>query len=487
MVVFVTLLVPMLWINRSTFSYLAQKWDLATAGTYSHGYLVVLISLYILYESRRRLAHARPGILPGAVAPLLLVLLINVLSVLADVQIVQASSLLLMLLALVWFVFGTAVARQLWFPILYIGFAIPIWYPLSPYLQQITADASFYVIRLLEIPAYIDGNVIALPSGRLSVEQSCAGLNYLLAAMTLGTLYAWLNYTGVKARALVVLVAVCTAVLSNILRVIIIIYLAYITEMQHPLVKDHLSLGWALFAAFFGMLLVFDYLMHQRRTAQPATEITKTVAEQPVFISGGQLLLVVLVMVVSVVLAESVSQSAAEPPGEADSQQVVALPDRLGGWVRVDRRDSWHPVYHGASESVAVYEKADGRITLYIGYYSVQQQGRELINALNRIDNPAVWRKKHTQAIDYAINSAPLLEQVLVDAKDQERVVWYWYRIAGVRTTNALFGKLLQAVGQLRGERGSAVIAMAAWPQTARVALEDFFMQLQSSQEAWLR
>jgi EpsI family protein len=400
--------------------------------------------------------------------------------VVADIQILQALALLLLLFSLSLFLFGWPVTRLLLFPMAYLMYAIPVWFPLSPVLQGITADGAFALIRALDIPAALEDKIIVLPAGSLSVEQSCAGLNYLLAAMTLGTLYAYLNYSHLWSRLLVVLVAVLAAVLSNIFRVAVVVYLAYQTDMQHPVVRDHLSLGWILFAVVFGILLLADYWLHRTRHTEDEQTV-KAERTQSTCHSGRLQWMTVAVVGLGVMLpAGLLAWQHTNGTEHGEPNQVLDLPAAIGNWRAVQVVDRWQPEYRGAISAKQVYQRGNDRITLFVGYYPVQHQGRELINSLNRIYNEAVWRKNSLQMTDYAMNSFPVLEQQLVNDRGDRRVVWYWYEVAGRHTISRYQAKWLQIAGLLGGRRGAAVIALAAWPGVTDHAplLRDFARQL---------
>ena len=110
------------------------------------------------------------------------------LAALVDVQMLQTVGLLLLVLAVVWTVLGNRVTRVLLFPILFIGFAIPIWFPLSPLLRVLTADAVLGWSAYLESRHSVAKTSLRCQAGSCSIEEACSGLRYLLAALTLGTL-----------------------------------------------------------------------------------------------------------------------------------------------------------------------------------------------------------------------------------------------------------------------------------------------------------
>ncbi|MGB5442887.1 MAG: archaeosortase/exosortase family protein, partial [Gammaproteobacteria bacterium] len=128
-------------VYHETLLYLTGLWNQLDIGEYAHGYLVLAISVYLVLRQRRVLAALRPCPNAWALPAVLAASLLWMLAALVDVQVLQTIGLLLLVLAIVWTVLGNRVTRALLFPILFIGFAIPVWFPLSPLLQDLTADA----------------------------------------------------------------------------------------------------------------------------------------------------------------------------------------------------------------------------------------------------------------------------------------------------------------------------------------------------------
>jgi exosortase A len=452
------LLLLVLLFYRETTQHILHVWNQLESGEYAHGYLVLAISLYLVYTRRRSLAVLVPCpavlALPAVVAASLLWLAGS----LADVQLVQVAALLLVVMTVVWAVLGTPAARQLVFPVLFIGLALPLWSPLSPLLQGLTADAVFWPVRAVGIPALRQENLIILPAGTLSIEESCSGLRYLLAALTLGVLYAWLYYRRLAARLTVVLVAVFAALLANVLRVFIVVYVADKTAMQHPWVDDHLSVGWFLFGGLVFLLLAVDIVVSRQRTAATIAprEVDRLGARQTAHCG---LLFLLSVAGVASVLAMSGPVLAAW----ADARPATAREFRLEfpavtGWSGpLSTTDSWMPVFQGALAGKRMYQNDSNVLYLYAGFYPWQSQGKELINDLNRLADGKLWRPVHPQ-----VQTAHHREQVLETASGQRRLAWYWYRVTGRHTTSEYLAKLLQLRGILEGNRQASVIVIAA-------------------------
>ncbi|MFV2004596.1 MAG: exosortase A [Gammaproteobacteria bacterium] len=470
------LLVLVVVFYQQTVFYLLGLWNQLSAGDYGHGYLVLAISGYLIFYNRHRLSALSPEPEYRAIPAVIFASVLWMLAALVDIAVLQVLALLLLLLSIVWASLGNQVTRMLVFPVLYIGFALPFWYPLSPLLQAITADTVFWAIRVLDVPAYRIENTIVLPAGRLSIEESCSGLRYLLASLTLGTLYAYLNYATLAARLAIVLVFAATAVLANILRVFIVVYLGYTSDMQHPLVYDHLNLGWYLFAGLIFVLLIVETLLQRKFTSHEISkEISKNrqaASEQgpsPVSHDGFRSIAVTLIVAFLIVAAPLGVYGVNNPSRSANSDVAITFPADVsnrgaGNWsVATVAEDGWQLDYHGATVYRSTFKDNNNRqVHLYLGLYTAQRQGEELINELNRISDNKAWRLKYKRAILYNAGERKVFEQLLESSDGSQRLVWYWYSVAGHNTVNKYQAKGLQVLGLLQGNRRASVVAIAS-------------------------
>jgi len=470
------LLLVVLVLYRDTVLYLAGIWNQWEIGEYAHGYLVLTISLYLVYRQRRVLASLTPCPSIAALPAIAAAVLLWLAATLADVMSLQSVALLLVILSVVWAVLGPRITRHLLLPILFIGFALPVWSPLAVLLQEVTTDVVFWLARLGAMPVMREGHVLILPSGQLAIEQACSGLRYLLAALTLGVLYGYLNYQRVAARVIVVLVAAGTAILANILRVFIVVYLAYVTRMQHPLVSDHLSLGWMLFGGLMFLLLVLDLVVPRSGAGAGTTEATIAPAGTCRYGTVLRSMLVVASLLL-IVCAPALAFWARQPVPLASETRLVFPP--VQGWSGPsETRDDWMPEYHGAIAALRAYRRGSAEVYLYIGYYPGQSQGHELINELNHIANAGVWQTEPLPERAVSVDDRPVVEQVISSRTGRQRLVWYWYRVGGHQTANPYSAKALQVLGMVTGRTRASVIAVAvdivAGEDEAKRLLHDF-------------
>ena len=475
LITFVLLLTMVLY--QQTVLYLAGKWNEIRLGEYAHGYLVLAISIYLIVYNREKLAKLSPCPSYSVLPLVFLTVLLWLAAVLVDVQMLQTVGLLGVLFTVVWALSGHQVIKILAFPVLFIGFAIPVWFPLSPLLQSITADVVFWIIRIIEVPAFRQENMIVVPGGTFSIEEACSGLRYLLAALTLGSLYAYLNYVSLSARAAVVLVAAGTALLANILRVFIVVYLGYSTEMQHPWVADHLMLGWYLFGGLVAVLLFIDARFYRHapiiESAAAGNVEEEMVAEEKImeessnatisckkgrshyFVIAG-LCVIVLSTGPVFVYQQNNQQHTADPAIN------VVLPEGIEGWSGpIVSANNWMPQYHGSISTKSDYQVRGGNVSLFIAYYPFQKQGTEVINELNRVSNKKSWHTKYSHARLKHLQVHDVMEQVIENSRNEKRLVWYWYNIGGQLTVNKYEAKALQLVGLLKGQPQAYMVAVS--------------------------
>ena len=458
------LLLLTLFFYRETSLFVMGLWNRWDSGEYyAHGYLAVIISLYLVYSQRGLLGSLTPC--PSFIALFAVAAsgLLWLAALLADVLMVQIIALLLLIISVIWATAGSRATRHLLFPLLIIVFALPIWDPLPPILQEMTTDAVFQVIRLVGVPALREGHLITLPAGQLAINESCSGLSYLLAALTLGMLYAHLNYQGFWSRVLIVMVSGIAAILANMVRVFIVVYVAYKTDMQHPLVNDHFNLGWFLFGGLVLVLIFIETRVFRHASRSGGTDRSQAADAAGLCKYGYLQRMFVLVATFTLVAAGPAVAWWVEVSSPEVQDVNLEFPAGAGGWSGpMLTQDRWVPVFQGAISGMRAYGKDGKELYLYVGYYPVQDQGKELIYYLNRITNDEVWRPATRPERVTTTNNHTVIERVLESPVGQQRLVWYWYRVAGEPTTTEIEAKVLQVRGLLLGRYQASVVAIGA-------------------------
>lgn len=240
-------------------SSLVRQWS--SDDNYSHGFLVIPLALYFVWERREALAAAavRPGV-PGVllIAGSLVVWAAGILG--AELFLTRVS-LIGVLAGAIWFIWGFAHLRILIFPILFLLLMIPlpsiIFNQIAFPLQLVASQAGEAVISAAGIPVLREGNVLVLPARTLEVAEACSGIRSLVSLLMLAIVLGYFTERRRGARIAIVLASVPIAILANAARVA---GTGLAAEWVSPAAADgffHTFSGWLVFVvAFAGLLLV---------------------------------------------------------------------------------------------------------------------------------------------------------------------------------------------------------------------------------------
>lgn len=147
-------------------------------------------------------------------------------------------------------VFGKQAARIAAFPIGYLYFAEPVWHLLIGPLQQVTIRVASAVVPVLGIPVTTAGSILNLPRGiSFEVTPLCSGVNFLVVGLAVAVLIGELQHAPFRRRVALAGWMAILMVLSNWVRVLVIIIVGYTTGMRSVLAtRGHWYLGWVFFA-----------------------------------------------------------------------------------------------------------------------------------------------------------------------------------------------------------------------------------------------
>jgi exosortase A len=313
------------------------------------------------------------------------------------VNAVTQFSLVTMLVLMVPLVAGIQWAKKLAFPLFFLYFAVPFGEFALPQFMEWTADFTVAALRLTGIPVYREGLQFVIPSGRWSVVEACSGIRYLIASVTVGTLYAYLTYRSLKKRLLFVGVSILVPVVANWLRAYMIVMLGHLSGNTLAVGVDHLIYGWV----FFGVVIFVMFWIGARWADPPLRETNPTWQSQGNALTssvanalpGSSVFRWLPVLGAALVLTSPFLVK--ELLGAQIIKQPVKLspPSVLGTWQRSESPwVDWSPSWRNPSDQlVATYEKSGQRIGVFVGYYRNQNYGRKLVSSTNvllRSDDP---------------------------------------------------------------------------------------------------
>jgi exosortase A len=445
--------------------------------TYAHGLIVPPISLWLIWRKRHRLATAQPQPTYRFAVPLACFVFCWLLGELTAVNALTQFAVVGIIVLTVMSLAGSAISKELAFPLIFLFFAVPIGDFLLPQLMEWTANFTVLALRLSAIPVFREGQNFVIPSGNWSVVEACSGIRYLIASLTVGTLYAYLTYTSLKRRLAFILVALLVPVGANWLRAYLIVLLGHISGNKLATGADHLIYGWV----FFGIVIAIMFAIGMRWAEPVQSDLSY---EQ---ISTDQNQRTTNPWPIASLLAFII---AAGPLYEAYLQQANAtavikleLPIPSSSWHSAPSPIDWQPGFaNPSSELHTGYSNSESWIGLYIAYYQNQNYERKLVTSTNVLatSKDPLWQILNREpasaplgGTEFSVRQAELLQKQSIT--DNRYIVWMWYWINGHLTSSDIEAKWLTAWAMMTGHGDdSAVVILYAPKATAASTLPAF-------------
>jgi len=213
--------------------FLIDRWS--QSEEFSHGFLVPLVSLFILWRKWPVIRETPVQVCRWGLPVLGLGLLMQVASEWASVSFLKALALPVALGGLAWYLVGTRMMRVALFPYLFLYFAVP--WPdfaievLSVPLQHFSAAASTMFLGVLGVPIDRDGVHMWTPRFNVEVAVPCSGIRSMVAILGIAALVGYLTQGRLWAKGAVFLAGIPITMLANVLRIAAIVMMGhYINE-----------------------------------------------------------------------------------------------------------------------------------------------------------------------------------------------------------------------------------------------------------------
>lgn len=462
-------------------------WDTAAAmvgvwwrsETFTHGFLIVPISGYLIWRRRHALSTIPPA--PNLWAGVALVGLAGLwmLGRAAGVMLVQHAAMTAMIPAAVWMVLGTSVVRAITFPLGYLIFAIPAGESLIPPLMDFTAAFSVELLRWTGIPVFWEGRYIALPTGNWEVAEACSGVRYLIASLAVGSLYAYLSYRRWWRRAIFVALAGLVPILANGVRAYGIIMLGHLSDMRLAVGVDHILYGWVFFGLVMLALFWIGRLWQEHDGDQRATDV----AHMPKGEHRPQGFYIACLSALAIAGAGPVAALWLDARAAEAHSVTLQWPAGPGGWSGPRQAiEPWNLGFEDAGvRAHKVYAEGEHDIHVYLVHYPRERQGKELIRSRIQVFDQKQWRRiaGSRRRVTIPGNGAADIYETLVRSEHTNRALWHWYVMGGHATASAALAKLWGAWAWLRAQTtGSTLMVMGAdyeiHPDEARQRLKTF-------------
>jgi len=194
---------------------------------YSHAYFILPVSLWLVWRKRVQISElARSPVVVNNPVGLWLLLTGIALFIVGwrnDYLMVSTLSLIPVLLGMLVYLYGKAMARLLWFPVAYLLLLVP---PPLGILDSITLPmrygisvATAVALRSFHYPIYRHGLILSIDNSEIFMGQPCSGFRSLIAMISLGVVYVYLSHASFRKKIILALSVIPLALAGNFLRV----------------------------------------------------------------------------------------------------------------------------------------------------------------------------------------------------------------------------------------------------------------------------
>ena len=419
---------------------------------YSHGFLIPVITAYLIWQRSDQLREMRFDGSWWGVALAACGLFLYLVGELGTIYTVIQYGFVFFVAGVIWAYVGTPAFRVLVVPLLLLFFMVPfpnfIYNNLSSQLQLLSSEIGVVVIRLFGISVHLEGNVIDLGTYKLQVVEACNGLRYLFPLMTLGVIVAYFYHAEMWKRILIFVSTIPITILMNSFRIGVIGVMVEFWGQSMAEGFLHDFEGWAIFMACFGILFLEMWLlMRLSRDKRPLSQVFGIDPPQPAgegaswtprHISAAAIS-VTMLTVAALYPALSIPNRIEVSPAR---ESFAALPLEVDDWS--GRASTMEDIYLNALKlsdySLVNYANESGSVVnFYSAYYDSQKKGQSAHSPKSCLPGGG-WLIESLETHALAgidVDGVPLkVNRVLISQGDSRQLVYYWFQQRGRIVTN---------------------------------------------------
>ncbi len=245
--------------GRSALLWMTARWSDA-GGEYSHGWLIPLVSLWLVCRKRRELRAVPKAVDWRGLAVVVLALFLHWLGARAQQTRLSLLGLILLLWGAPFYVYGRDVARLTLFPCVYLVFCIPMNFvdSMTSPLRTTAAMVATSLLNGLGIPVYRIGSGLFSESTAgfsFDVAPECSGLHSLLALTALTAVYAYLTQDRLWKKWFLFACSVPIALVGNIVRITLVVLVAAFFGQETAMGLWHDYSGYPIFLVGITLML----------------------------------------------------------------------------------------------------------------------------------------------------------------------------------------------------------------------------------------
>jgi len=383
-------------------------------------------------------------------------------------------------------ILGFEKARSILIPWGIVMMAMPFWYLAIPILQTITVKVVSSIADSISLTVLVEGNYFTIPTGVVHVAGGCSGLKYFISSISIALISSSLNQRSIARSFISLVFAGLFAMLGNWIRVFILLLIGYIEGVDHPLMTDHDTLGWIVFAVVMTPWFFIDKFLDS-----PATNISSDLSDQkdkspppsPSTIKSTCALLACFVLLVG-------TQHLIKPPqASADIADTIQLPQNLNEMhLSTIKSNSWTPNYPPTTATSSGHYTLDGeRLDAYVLSYFINGR-EEMANSTNTIFDKNHWQLISDNSWQSKTNTQLKIRIAQAKSGLEHRIVYYWYKHGSKFANSILSSKIAQLKGAYNDIYTAQLIAISKkcnihcqQNSQPEKAMEEIFIDLHSN------
>lgn len=232
----------------------------------AHGPIVLLTGIWLLVrELRAAKPRPRPGNALLTAVLLLPLLIVYSLARISGIIEIEGFTMYAALIVAAYGIWGGAVLRTVWFPLVYLLFVFPppdtLFAMLTQPLKILISQTAVTMLHAVGYPIAGSGVMIQIGQYQMLVAAACAGLNSLLSLTALGMFYSYIRHSSNFAYMLVLICFILPiAIVANLVRVLLLLLITYHFGEAAGQGFFHELAGLSMFASALLSIFVLDWL-----------------------------------------------------------------------------------------------------------------------------------------------------------------------------------------------------------------------------------
>ncbi len=467
--------VAALFLFQEALGELFVAWQLPE---YSHGPLIPVLSILLFLRHLKVVPVQTAPVTdrdPG-VALMLFALALGLAGKLIEIGDIVTYALILWVGAVLLICFGWRQGRQFWSPVLHLVYMLPLpgalYYGVSTYLQGVSSELGVFFLQLLQIPVFLEGNIIDLGIFKLHVAEACSGLRYMFPILSFSYIFAVIYRGPTWHKATLLVSAVPITILMNSVRIAVAGIIVNYFGLEHLEGFSHFFEGWVIFMLCIAALLVLAAVLLRLRPdrvkLRDALDLeTDGLGEQAMrlrYVEPSRAL--VGSSLVIAVLAISWHIMPTREPVTVNRDPFTLFPRSIADWQAGPQRalDPQVEVILAADDyysSTITKPSVNQPVDLFIAWYADQLSGG--------VHSPEVclpgggWEIAELNQINATdLSDAPFnLNRAVIQKGTSRMLVYYWFEQQGQRTASGFTAKMQLMTGKLtNGRQDSGLVRL---------------------------